>query len=289
VLPLVADLVEPRDAALAAEIRAKVKGYRAAAQATWTGSFFGRAYFGDGVLAYANKLDLEAQVWALVGDTFQKPADRATLVEAIAKELDVPSPAGATLTAGGQVWPAISGLLTWGYARSDPERAWAHLARNTLAAHAKAYPDIWYGIWSAPDGLYGPGGDRPGQAWYSQVTPMTDFPVMNANADAMPLLAALRVAGVEVTAAGLRLDPRVPGRAFGLKTDLLELQQRPTKLSGVYRPLGPRALEVRAPSGTKLANATLDGAAVAIDPSGAFVTFQVSPSAKGSRFEVSTN
>ena len=33
------------------------------------------------------------------------------------------------------------------------------------------------------------GGGIPGRAWASALTPMTDFPVMNANAHAMPLLA----------------------------------------------------------------------------------------------------
>ena len=271
VLPRVADLVAERDPPLASEIRAHVADLRAALDATWTGSFFGRAYFGDGVFYGADAIDLEAQVWALIGDTFPaagSPADRQTLLDAIASQLDDPSPAGAMLSAGGEVWPAISGLLTWGYARSDPERAFAHLARNTLAGHALAYPDVWYGIWSGPDGLRGPSPDRPGESWYSPVTPMTDFPVMNANQHAMPLLAALRVAGVEATATGLRLEPRVPDGHFALRTRLVDLSQDGPHLEGTYRPLGPgpRSVHLVAPGGATILSATANGAPVPVAP-----------------------
>lgn len=286
VLPRVADLVEARDPALAAEIRGRVDALRAAVKKTWTGSFFGRAYFGDGELAYADRINLEAQVWALVGDgMFGDAADRDVLVAAIARDLDDPSPAGATLTTGGQVWPAVSGLLTWGYARSDAERAFRHLARNTMAAHADAFPTVWYGIWSGPDGLQGPAGDRPGESWYSQVTPMTDYPVQNANQHAMPLLALLRVAGLEATAAGVRVDPRIPGDTFSLRTALFDLDRRPGRIAGAYRPSGPRSLVVAAPAGERIAAATLDGAPVAVGPDASEITFDVPGDAT---FEVTT-
>ncbi len=286
VLPRVADLVEPRDAALAAEIRARVDALRAALEAAWTGSFYGRAYFGDGDLAYAGTIHLEAQVWPLIAD-IPTPSDRAALIAEIRAQLDDPSPMGATLLPGGQVWPAISALLTWGYARTDPDLALAHLARNTMAARAVAYPEVWYGIWSGPDGVLGPGTDRPGEAWYSQVTPMTDFPTMNNNQHAMPILAALRAAGIEATATGLRLDPRSSARTFSLSTELLDLSQRGSRLSGAYRPTGAgaRTLEIVAPPGSTIASATQDGAPVAVPPGSTSITLQIPP-AGASAFEV---
>ena len=196
VLPRVADLVEPRDAALAAEIRAHVDAWRAALPQTWTGSFFGRAYFGDGNLFEASSINLESQVWALIGDELASDSDRAALVSAIGSELDDPSPAGATLAPGGQVWPAISGPPHVGLRALGRGRARSATSRATRwPSHALAFPDVWYGIWSGPDGLESSAGDRPGQAWYSAVTPMTDFPVQNANQHAMPLLALLRLSG----------------------------------------------------------------------------------------------
>lgn len=284
VLPRIADLVEARDAALAAEIRAQVTSLSAALAQTWTGQFFGRAYFGDGELVNADQINLQAQVWALIGGTLNKPEDRATLVASVKSQLDDPSPGGATLAPGGQVWPAISGLLTWGYALSDPQAAWRHLARNTMAAHAVAFPAVWAGIWSGPDGLQGPAGDRPGEAWYSQVTPMTDFPVMNNNQHAMPLLAALRVAGVEATAAGLHLAPHAPGD-FAMETALLDLSKRGKTIAGAYRPKGTATRTVVVEAGVPIASATLNGAAVAVPPGATSVTLMM-PAGVESRFEV---
>lgn len=277
VLPRVADLIEPRDAALAAEIRQRVEAMREAVQVAWTGSFFGRAYFGDGELAHADKVNLEAQVWALLGDTFVSPGDREALLEVVKSELDAPSSTGAALVPGGQIWPAISALLTWGYAREDAELGWGHLVRNTMAAHAVSYPEIWYGIWSGPDGLNGSAGDRPGQSWFSPVTPMVDFPTMNNNQHAMPMLAALRVAGLEATASGLDIAPRVPGRTFSLSTQLVDLDQRGATLRGLYRPTGgiTRTLRVHAPPGATVASASVDGVPVAIGPGATLVELDV--------------
>jgi hypothetical protein len=291
VLPRVADLVEERDAALATEIRTRVKGYRAAVHKAWTGSWFGRAYFGDGKLAYASTLNLEAQVWALIGEQFAAPGDRDALLQAIVSKLDSPSPAGAVLVGGGQVWPAISGLLTWGYSLSSPQLGWDHLVRNTMAAHALAYPSVWYGIWSGPDGLNGPGGKRPGEAWYSPVTPMVDFPVMNNNQHAMPMLAAIRVAGIDATARGLRIAPRVPGRVFSLRTHLVDLSQRGSVIRGTYRGLGAgsRRIEVDAPAGAIIESASVDGAAVSVQPGASSVALDVLVTpGSGVGFEVRT-
>ncbi|CAN5565481.1 hypothetical protein BH09MYX1_BH09MYX1_55730 [soil metagenome] len=267
VLPRVADLIESVDPALATEVRAKVDAFRTALAPTWTGSFYGRAYFGDGELTKTDAIDLEAQVWALVGDTFAKPADRTTLVNAIASQLDDPSPMGATLSPGGQVWPAISGILSWGYAASDPERAWTHLTRNTMTSHALAWPSLWYGIWSAPDGM-STTGPHAGEAWFSAVTPMVDFPVLNNNAHAMPLLALFRVVGVEATAKGLRVEPHLLGHDLTLHTELFGWSQRGTTLTFDYHiPFNvAREVEVRAPGSKRIASLSLDGGAIAISP-----------------------
>lgn len=289
VLPRVADVVELKDPALAAEIRGKIEPLRQAAASTYGNEFFGRVYFGDGILRYADTINLEAQVWALIGDTFPKVADRATTIAAIRKDLDEPSPGGATLLPKGQVWPAISGLLTWGYAKTNPDLAFEHLAKNTLVGHAQAFPDIWYGIWSAPDGLAGPFGDRPGQTWYSQVTPMTDFPAMNNNAHAMPILAALRACGIDATAAGISLRPPA-GKNLSMRTALLDLDLRADHIAGVYRPTGQsnRTLDIELAGGKTAQSATLGGMDFPIVQGASVVTFPIAANAgpDGTSFEV---
>ncbi|MFT3838063.1 MAG: hypothetical protein QM723_13840 [Myxococcaceae bacterium] len=261
VLPLAAQLFDARDPALAAELRSHVAPLCEAVKKTWTGQQFGRAYFGDGVLLRGNEPDLEAIVWALIGDCFVSPADRATLVEVARSKLDVPSPAGAMLREHGQVWPAISALLTWGYLRSGrDDLAQAHFERNTMAAHAIAYPEVWAGTWSGPDGLQGPdpGDPGPGMSWYSAATPMTDFPVQNNNQHAMPLWAMLKVAGVETLADGLQLQPH---GEVALRTQLLDLDYRGHTLKGTWRP--PGAASKRLTFVGSLTSLTVNGQTIA--------------------------
>lgn len=262
VLPRIADLIEARDAPLAQEIRQRVLGYRAALSTQFNGEFFPRAYFGDGKPAYAKTINLEAQIWALIGGTFANETERATLIANIAKQLDDPSATGATLLPGGQVWPAISAPLTWGYALSDPERAFAHFRKNTLAAHALAFPDVWYGIWSGPDGT----NSSDGLTWKSQVTPMTDFPVQNNNAHAMPILAALRLMGIDASATGLTVRLPPLGRRLSIATALVDLDAGTSDVRLRYRATGKRArtVVVHAPAGTTIASATQNGQAVAV-------------------------
>lgn len=285
ILPLVADLIQPRDEALATEIRTKVEAYRTALEPQFEGRFFYRAYFGDGEPAWKDSINLESQVWALIGNTFARDEDRVSLVGHIAEKLDDPSPVGAPLWSGGQVWPAISGLLTWGYARSAPERAWGHLVRNTLASHATAFPEVWHGIWSGPDGF----SSKSGNSWKSVVTPMTDFPVQNNNYHALPLLAALRVAGLEPTATGIRIAPRVPGRTFTLKTTLCDLEQRGSQLSGVYRPpsTAPRTVVVEAGEGGTITSLVVNDQPLNVPTDASSVSFAV-PAGEAARFEVAT-
>ena len=294
VLPLAALVVEPWDAALAKEARDRSTALRASLASAWAGSFYGRAYFGDGVLRYADKPNLEAQVWALVADTFATPGDRAATVSVVAQQLDDPSPTGATLVPGGQVWPAISALLTWGYGKVDAERAWRHLARNTLSAHAVAFPNVWYGIWSGPDGMSAlgaappsggidvPTAPGPGETWFSLVTPMTDFPVMNNNQHTMPILAALRTAGLEPTAGGLRLTPHAPSRALSMKTELFDLRVDGARISGTYRPVSARSLEVVLPG--PVLRARVGGIETVVPPNASSVVLGIPPG--GATFDV---
>ncbi|MBX3190789.1 MAG: hypothetical protein KF819_27575 [Labilithrix sp.] len=261
VLPQAATLIEARDPALAKRVRDLLPGLATAVDATWAGAFYGRAYFGDGVLHGTSAVDLEAQVWPLIGASPRASDLSAT----VARELDDPSPVGAPLTRGAQVWPAVSQLLTWGYTRIDDELAFRHLAKSSLVARARAHPDVWFHIWSGPDGANA--GD--GKTWASPVTPMTDFPTMNNNVHAMALLGALRVAGLEATPTGLSIFPHVPDDKLGLRSALVDLDLRPDRMRVVWRAaVGvPRTLAITAPRGKTIAAIRVDGEPRPIAPS----------------------
>jgi hypothetical protein len=239
--------VLPRAAELLGEsapvMRALATELAEAVAATWCGAWFLRGYDGLGGNIGAEHLFLDANAWCLVA-RIGSDAQRRTLVETIAARCDDPSPVGPTILdrphrlrggllppgwdVNGGVWAAIAAFSAWGYALHDSERAWRCLLKQTLAAHARAYPDLWYGIWSGPDSWNSHLGERAGETFVQPATPMREFPVMNSNAHAGPLLALFKVLGVEATTEGVRVDPRAPAAAgaWRLRTPHLDLRGR---------------------------------------------------------------
>jgi hypothetical protein len=93
--------------------------------------------------------------------------------------------------------------LVWAAARAAPALAWDEWRRMTLGSHTAAYPSIWEGTLSGPDSWNAPESTRPGRTW--SVAPsfaMQAFPVNNMHSHAQPLLAYLRLLGVEPTVRG---------------------------------------------------------------------------------------
>ena len=92
---------------------------------------------------------------------------------------------------------------------------------------------------------------------------MTDFPVMNANQDAMALLGLLRVCGIEPASSGdgLMIAPQAPPDHFVLDLPLLRLEVTPGRIAGEYRAFveGSRVLHVRFPANSTGVSATIDG------------------------------
>ena len=156
------------DAKAASEAHAKAEAQRQAVRADWEGRWFRRAWLGP-------QPGLDRRRPALAGAATlghhrrrgharaaQDPgrgarrtgtqafADRALMLRVTAiQRWRVQS---ESLTNGG-IWPRINGTLIWALALQDGALAWDEWKKNSLAMHAEAYPDIWYGIWSGPDYL----------------------------------------------------------------------------------------------------------------------------------------
>lgn len=258
VLPLLAAVLKDRDPQLVDLIYDapaqpnRIERLRQAVRQQWNGQgWYNRAVLRN-VLNQPVSIDhfsLEAQPWALISGAADDHEVAGQLIEKIDQLLDRPSPIGGTLVAGGMVWPAVSQLLTWGYAQANrPQLAWRSLNRNTYAMHSHTYPNQWINTWSGPDGINGLESDLPGGTWFSPITPMTDFPVMNANQDAMALLGLLRVCGIEPapTGDGLVIHPRVPRERFVLDLPLLRLEVSPSGVRLSYRAVvaGSRTLYI---------------------------------------------
>jgi hypothetical protein len=242
VLPLLAAVLKTRAPDVSALINdGRLNRLREAVRAQWNSAgYYNRAVLRDrdNNPIVLNGIDLEAQPWALISRLAKETGVEVNLIERVEATLDRPSPIGPTLKPGGPVWPAVAQLLTWGYVRAGRANlAWRSLHRQTFAAHAYEYPAIWYNIWTGPDGINGLSSPNPGWTWESVLTPMTDFPAMNANQDAMALLGLLRVCGIEPAASGdgLTIKPLVPRDRFVLDTPLLRVEVEPGKIRGSYR------------------------------------------------------
>jgi hypothetical protein len=257
VLPQTIALLQGHDPELSEQLQQFLSGLEAAVQRQWNGHWYTRAILRDPqnqpVILDNSRINLESQIWALISGAAQRNRGEEALIRSVVTLLDDPSPTGATLLEGAQIWPAVSQLLTWGYCRSRPDLAWRSLLRHTFVAHSTVFPNIWINTWSGPDSVYCKASAvNPGGTWQSAATPMTDFPVMNNNPHAMALLALLRVCGIEPSddGTGLVIDPHVPREQFTLDTALLRLDVSPGCIAGEYRPVasGQRTLLIRVPA-----------------------------------------
>ncbi|WP_173135208.1 GH36-type glycosyl hydrolase domain-containing protein [Kibdelosporangium persicum] len=195
VLPVYAGLADPDTAAearrLAADLRARVAD-------EWNGRWFRRAY-GTGPIG-DDDLWLEVQPWAILCGACE-PEQARDLLRTIDETCRAGSPLGARVRwpAPGPVWFSVNMTLIWAAARHDPGLAWDEWRRMSLHAHAAAYPDIWSGTVSGPDAYLPPESDRPGETWAmpDMGVAMQAYPVANLHSHAQPLLAYLRLLGVE--------------------------------------------------------------------------------------------
>ncbi len=192
------------DPATAQEAGALAGRLREAVAAAWTGRWFARAY-GPGAVVGETDLWLEAQPWAILcGAASADQAARllATIEETCAAgsplgpRIRWPAPAGSGRA---QIWYAVNAPLVWAAARHRPDLAWDWWRRMTLTAHTRAYPRVWEGTLSGPDAYLAPEQVRPGGTWDlpDLGVAMQAYPVANLHAHAQPILAYLRLLGVE--------------------------------------------------------------------------------------------
>jgi len=204
---------------LAREAREQSDDLRALVATAWNGNWFHRAYAPGGGIVGDEDCWLEVQPWAILCGA-ATPDQARVLLENIDRNNRAGAPIGArvkwptdpdlaaagfwgTGTLGGS-WFAIDMTLAWAAAKVDIELAWDVWRRMTLGAHTAAYPEIWEGTLSGPDSWNAPESPRAGRTWFLPGTTlaMQAFPVANLHSHAQPLLAYLRLLGVEPTAQG---------------------------------------------------------------------------------------
>jgi Glycosyl hydrolase 36 superfamily, catalytic domain len=265
-LPLAADLLEARDAALAARMRDVVTSQTAALLGeAWEGHYFWRGFVDSGNPLAPQLFFVEPQVFPVLADIVG-PDRRDLALGEVVRRLETPIGAISNVAIGvqgpiggidqpqvGGVWPVANAWLTAAYARRDPLEAWSSFTRNTLAAHAQAYPALWYGIWTGPDSWNGADKPRPGEADAHIATALTDYPALNAHVHTSPLRALTDLVGVEGTRDGLRITPRVPTETFTVRWPRLSIESVPAAIAGALTTAAtePLMLEVLLPSGLR--------------------------------------
>lgn len=286
VLPAMASAIADNDPDLASQMLGAAQSYTTAMQNQWAGRWYYRGRQGDGTPFGEDTLFLEPQVWSLIAGI--PDADRTrTLVRSLHDILDAGSRAGARIVyppkknifggllpgtdVNGGIWPATNSLLTWAYSLTRPDYAWESLKKNTLATHAEAYPNLWYGIWSGPDSYNAPESSRPGEAAAHYATALTDFPVMNMNQHANPLLALIKIAGIFPEKDGIRISPAIPLKRWTLDLPLLGISYSPGSISGYYQGMtgGTMTMTVTIPD-------IVDPSSVVVEAGGGTVPFTLS-------------
>ncbi len=221
VLPVYGGLCERLgDGATASRAREIGEQLRERVADEWNGRWYRRAHVpGKGALG-DDTCWLEVQPWAILCGAANEARARE-LIATIDDQLRSGSPLGARVrwpvppggdimgqpgegTAGGN-WFSINMTLIWAAARIMPELAWDEWRRMTLASHTAAYPDIWEGTLSGPDAYNAPESPRAGHTWDMPMLSMQQFPVNNMHAHSAPLIAYLRLLGVEPASDGALL------------------------------------------------------------------------------------
>ncbi|MGA2924250.1 MAG: hypothetical protein ABSE28_24390 [Candidatus Sulfotelmatobacter sp.] len=255
-------LVYVGDTKTAEQARVKAEGQRRAVREYWAGRWFRRAWLGPHIgWIGEDHVWLEPQPWAIIGGAATLE-QRKILVSALDEFVRKPSPIGAllqnpgdptmrtpvgTLTNGG-VWPSINGTLIWALALVDGAQAWDEWKKNSLAMHAEAYPEIWYGIWSGPDTYNSVLSRYPGQTMFAEPPSpdyktqadwgfnWTDYPVMNMHPHAWPLYSAAKLLGLEFHEGGINFKLDLPLAEYEFTSPLLGFKKSKAGYSGWYAP-----------------------------------------------------
>jgi hypothetical protein len=154
----------------------------------------------------------------------------------------------------GGSWYAINGALAWGLGTLEGvvphalDYAFDEFKRNTLAAHATAYPRHWAGVISVDDVCRSFYSDSP-EICGTGLSTGWDGQIMHQ--PAWSLLDAIKLAGIVPTAAGYAIAPHLPFARFSLRFPKVGVAYERNRARGYVTPEqgGPIQLTVKLPPG----------------------------------------
>ncbi len=240
------------NANLAKELRATAEKHREATRAQWNGRWFKRVWLGP-TLGWLgdSTLWIEPQPWAILAGATSETQSRE-LVRSMNGLLRRGPLGAAQMSDGpdmrdkggtnvgtlelGAIWPSLNQTLVWALMKIDPAMAWEEWKRNSLAAHADAYPDIWYGVWSGNDSYNSPLNKYPGGAANEPYFHGTDFPALNLHSHACFLYSASKLLGIEFMPDGLNLNLALPLESYRFDSPLVGVVKSKGSYEGWYAP-----------------------------------------------------
>jgi Glycosyl hydrolase 36 superfamily, catalytic domain/Glycosyltransferase family 36 len=313
IYPRLAELADARgDSAFAADLRADATELRAVLAREWTGrGWYSRGYGASGQIG-TGVIFGEPQPWALLAGV-PSAAQATTLVANIRRFLTgVGAPAqthgpakigssqsparndpdvtehtepeagigGNNAVYVGGAWYAINGWLTWALGELDGvvpnarEYAFDEYERNTLTAHARAYPRHWSGVISVDDvcnAHYTPDPSNCGiglfSGWNTQIMHQPSW----------GLFTTLKLAGLNPVRDGYEIDPHLPMSDFSVRLPDVGIEYGRAQARGYLRPHGRKSLKltVTLPAGLRKGRAVayVNGHRVASSRAGDRLTF----------------
>jgi hypothetical protein len=296
--PRLAELAELYgDTAFAATVRARAAELLDATRAEWTGlGWYARGYslirqIGSGAVFG------EPQPWAILAGA-PDATQATTLVANVRRfltgisappQIRGPAQIGSSLSPAGNdpdvtetsfplpdgvgdnnavyvggAWYAINGPLVWALGHLDgvvpgaAEMALDELERNTLSAHAQAFPDYWNGVLNVDDACWSFFSSDPGRCAIGSLVTLggSSYAGQITHKHAWTLFALLKLAGIEPTLRGYRIAPHLPLDGWSLRLPNVGIAQSGRELRGYLRTAadGPIELTVMprgAPSGSR--------------------------------------
>ena len=161
----------------------------------------------------------------------------------------------------GGAWYAVNGWLTWalgeleGVVPDAPALALDELERNTLAAHATAFPEHWSGTISVDDACNAHYEKDPAACGIYIASGRYNTQIMHQ--PAWSLFDTVKLAGVDSVRDGYVIDPHLPMKRFSLRLPRLGVEYDDVVARGYVVPerSGDMTMRVRPPEGMDVARA----------------------------------
>ncbi len=315
VYPRLAELAAARgDDAFAARLRAAGARDLATVRGEWTGGGWYSRGYGSGGRIGEGAIFGEPQPWAVLAGA-PAPGQARTLVANIRRfltgigappQVNGPARIGSSQSparndpdvsehseppAGigtnnavfvGGAWYAVNGWLTWalgtleGTVPKATRYALDELERNTLTAHATAFPHHWDGIISVDDVCRSFYSASPEQCGIGLTT---GYAGQIMHQPAWSLFDTIRLAGIEPTRAGYRIDPHLPVSSFELRLPRVGVAYGPDRVRGYVRPVRSSLLRMTVTVTGRVRAVLVNGRRTGYRRSGDIVGFPMAVSA----------